>query len=562
MNAQACAPSHHDVDWHSIDWAQCQRQVKRLQARILKAQQAKKAGKVKALPWLLTHSFSAKALAVRRVTENKGKNTAGIDGQTWLTPEAKAQAIGLLQHHAYRARPLKRIYIPKAKGKRPLSIPCMIDRAMQSLHLLALQPLAEAQADPNSYGFRPERSPADAIAQCFLSLSKRTSAPWILEGDIRACFDRASHTWMLEHIPMDKVILTKWLKAGFIEGRLRYPTDAGLAQGSPISPTIMNMVLDGLETLLKSKLKYYEVDGKKQKSKLNVIRFADDFCVTGFSKDFLDKEVKPLIETFLKPRGLELSQEKTRISHINDGFDFLGQHFRKFKGKLIVQPSQKNLQAFLNKLRLCIKHHRTANQARLINALNPLILGWANYHRHIAAKKTLAKVDNHLWNWLWRWAKRRHPNKSPYWVYAKYYRPIGKRSWVFTCQDDRDLKSKRLVLRKASDTPIRRHIKIKADANPFDPAWETYFEKRLAYQMKTSLWGRKKLLNLWQKQKGHCVHCQQLISQETGWHLHHLLPKAKGGDDRSSNLNLLHPICHRQLHHHKSLVELASARGL
>lgn len=198
MNAQACAPSHTVVDWHSIDWAKCHQTVKRLQARILKAQQAGKPGKVKALQWLLTHSFSAKAL-VKRVTETKGKHSAGVDGQTWSNPKAKANAVGLLKRHGYRAKPLKRIYISKANGKRPLSLPTLFDRAMQSLHLLALQPLAEAQADKTSYGFRPERSPADAVAQCFLSLSRNSSAQWMLEGDIRACFDTASREWMLCH---------------------------------------------------------------------------------------------------------------------------------------------------------------------------------------------------------------------------------------------------------------------------------------------------------------------------------------------------------------------------
>ena len=566
MNAQACAPSHTEVDWYSIDWAKCQRQVKRLQARILKAQQAKKTGKVKALQWLLTHSFSAKALAVKRVTENKGKTTAGVDGETWATPEAKAQAIHSLKRHGYKAKPLKRIYIPKTNGKRPLSIPCMLDRAMQSLYLLALQPLAEAQADKNSYGFRPERSPADAVEQCFLSLSRKTSAQWILEGDIRACFDRASHIWIAANIPTDKVLLKKWLKAGFMEAKTLYPTDTGLAQGSPISPTIMNMVLDGLEPLLMSKFKYRELDGKKLNQKLNVIRFADDFCVTGYSKAFLENEVKPLIETFLAPRGLELSQEKTRITHINEGFDFLGQHFRKYKGKLLIQPSKKNLWSFLDKVRQCIKHHRSSSQLSLIKQLNPIISGWANYHRHIAAKKTFSKVDNFIWNWLWRWAKRRHPMKSPYWVYAKYYKPQAHRTWVFACDDDQLLangKPKRVVLRRATDTPIRRHLKIKAEANPFDPAWNVYFEKRLAYKMKSSLWGRKKLLSLWTKQTGHCPHCRQLISQETSWHVHHLLPKSQGGDDRASNLTMMHPSCHRQLHSQNlKLVELASARRL
>ena len=210
-----CAPINQQVEWHGIDWVKCYKMVKKLQVRIAKAFREGKYGKAKALQWLLTHSFSAKVLAIRRVTENKGKNTAGVDGETWSTPKAKSEAITSLKRQGYKPKPLRRIYIPKQGGKRPLSIPCMIDRAMHALYLLGLEPVSETTADKCSYGFRPERNTADAIEHCFTLLAKATSPEYVLEGDIRSCFDEISHQWMLKHIPLDReVCSTNGLRQG------------------------------------------------------------------------------------------------------------------------------------------------------------------------------------------------------------------------------------------------------------------------------------------------------------------------------------------------------------
>src|SRR5438876_473422 len=247
----AGASFHGVTDWHDIDWKSVSHHVRRLQARIVKATKEKRWGKVKALQRLLTHSFSGKALAVRRVTENQGKNTPGVDKETWNTPQKKINAVYSLRQRGYHPQPLRRIYIPKKNGKkRPLGIPVMKCRAMQALYLLALDPIAETTADPNSYGFRPGRSTADAIEACFIALCKGDRAEWILEGDIRSCFDKISHEWLLAHIPMEKTILRKWLKAGYMENRRLYPTEEGTPQGGICSPVIANMALDGLEKLL------------------------------------------------------------------------------------------------------------------------------------------------------------------------------------------------------------------------------------------------------------------------------------------------------------------------
>jgi RNA-directed DNA polymerase len=283
----AGAASHDLGDWHAIDWSTVHQNVRRLQARIVKATQAGRWGKVKALQRLLTHSFSGKALAVLRVTNNRGKRTSGVDGIIWDTPAKKATAIQTLRHRGYRPRPLRRVYIPKQNGKkRPLGIPTMDDRAMQALYLLALDPIAETTADPNSYGFRQGRSTTDASEQCFKVLARNDRAAWVLEGDIKGCFDNISHAWLLAHVPMDKAILHKWLKAGFMEQHVFNATEAGTPQGGICSPALANLALDGLE----DRLKRIKVPG----AKINVVRYADDFIVTGRSQELLETIVKPV----------------------------------------------------------------------------------------------------------------------------------------------------------------------------------------------------------------------------------------------------------------------------
>lgn len=233
----ACAPADRVLNWNSIDWNQCHENVRKLQARIVKATKEGRWGKVKSLQRLLTTSFSGKALAVKRVTSNKGRNTPGVDGEIWSSSEAKSKGMLSLRRRGYHPAPLRRIYIPKSNGKRrPLGIPTLHDRAMQALYLLALDPVSETTADPNSYGFRPRRSTADAIEQCFKALAQTNRAQWVLEGDIRGCFDNISHDWLMTNIPMDKVILRKWLNAGYMESKAWFATQEGTPQGGIITP--------------------------------------------------------------------------------------------------------------------------------------------------------------------------------------------------------------------------------------------------------------------------------------------------------------------------------------
>ena len=301
-------------DWQSVEWRSVNQNVHRLQARIVKATQAKRWNKVKALQHLLTHSLSGKLFAVKQVTENSGKRTSGVDKITWETPEKKIKAVHSLKSRGYKPLPLKRVFIPKPNGKmRPLGIPTMKDRAMQALYLLALDPIAETTADPNSYGFRKGRSTADAIEQCYIALARKDRAEWILEGDIFGCFDNISHEWLLQNVPMDTAILRKWLKAGYLDKFVFNRTEEGTPQGGIISPVLANLVLDKLETELRTRFPLKST-AKQAAQQINFVRYADDFIITGRTKELLETEVKPLVEE-LSQRARLGTIERENQSH-------------------------------------------------------------------------------------------------------------------------------------------------------------------------------------------------------------------------------------------------------
>ncbi|RDI41146.1 group II intron reverse transcriptase/maturase [Aquicella lusitana] len=483
----AGAPSTLLFNWNTIDWKKVIAYVRRLQMRIEKAFREGKHSKAKALQWILTHSFYAKLLAVRRVVQNQGAKTPGVDNITWNTSIQKMKAAMSLKRQGYQTKPLKRIYIPKKQNGefRPLSIPAMQCRAQQALYLLSLEPIAESIADKNAYGFRPLRSAADAIAQCFIMLARKGSAQYILEGDIRSCFDSISHRWILENTPMDKLMLKKWLAAGYIEKNEFHPTELGTPQGGIISPTLLNVTLSGLENAVKS--------ATKLSDKIHISIYADDFVITGASREILENKVKPAVETFLKERGLSLSQNKTKITHINEGFDFLGMNIRKYGSKLIIKPAKSSVKRLLADIRKTIKSNATTKTEYLLNQLNPKIRGWANYYRHVCAKKAFKYIDCNIFKAIWNWAINRHPNKGRKWVRCKYFRNDKFRNWVFFTKVKRkDGVSINVDLVEMSRTPIKRHIKVKAEATPFDSSYHNYFDKRISERESVKSSSKKK----------------------------------------------------------------------
>lgn len=462
------------LNWESMNWNQIEEQVRRLQIRIAKATQSGKHRKAQSLQWLLTHSRAAKLLAVRIVTRNKGARTPGVDNVIWRTDQQKLRAALNLKRHGYRPRPLRRHYIPKANGKmRPLSIPTLHDRAMQALYALALAPIAETLADRNSYGFREGRRCADALEYLHIVLSKKGSAQWILEGDIRACFDQISHDWLLKYVPTDKQMLGQWLKAGYMEHDQLFPTPAGTPQGGIISPILANLALDGLEEAVKA--------GTRKGDKVHFVRYADDFVVTCATRELLEQKIKPAVTAFLQERGLELSEQKTVITHLQDGFDFLGHTVRKFGDKLLMRPAKSKVKALRVKISELIQSGLGSTQEQLIRKLNPLLRGWANYFRNGAAKRTFDGVDKYVFERLWRWATRRHPNKSARFKKKKYFSAAGKR-WDYSVRLPLAAgKSRVLKLYRAAQTKIERHIKVRSDANPYDETYTEYFKQRRCF---------------------------------------------------------------------------------
>lgn len=526
-----------EQQWTTIDWKKAELEVNRLQSRIAKATQEKKWNLVKRLQYLLTHSYYAKVLAVKKVTTNKGKNTAGVDGEKWSTPASKMKAVLSLSDKHYKAKPLKRVYIDKKnkKAKRPLSIPCMYDRAMQALYAMGLDPIAETTADRKSFGFRKGRSAHDACEYIFQIYSRRYSPEWVLEGDIKGCFDNISHEWLLENIPMDKSILKQFLKAGFVFKGDLFPTEDGAPQGGVISPILANMTLDGMQRAL---AEYFDVNSKgkvnaetHRHNKVNLIRYADDFIVSVNTKEKAE-EAKVVIQSFLKERGLKLSEEKTVITHIDEGFDMLGWTFRKFNGKLIIKPSKTSIKAFVASLsETILKRGKAWKQEVLIEKLNQQIRGWTNYHQSVCASEAFAYIDYILYELLWRWAKRRHPHKGRWWVSTNYWHRRGSRNWVFSTENKE--------LLRVDHIPIVRHVKVQTTVNPYLDI--EYFQDRKFKQGMRRLSGRFKLI--WKNQNGCCYHCGMPLEITEDREIYFKVPKTNGGKDEVPNMAYVHKSC-------------------
>lgn len=517
--------------WEQIDWTEIENFVSKIQTRIAKASEQRNKRLVVELQRMLRHSFYAKLLAVRKVITNKGGKTCGIDNVLWDTPAKRYKAAQELTTKNYKPMPLKRVYILKPSGKkRPLGIPTLRDRAVQCLESMALDPLIESISDLRSFGFRKSRSSADARELLFVHLSRKLSPQWVLEGDIKACFDEISHDWLLNNTPMDRQTLTKILKSGFVDKGQLFPTKSGTPQGGIISPILANHTLNGLDDMIKREFKAT----RKTKTTdyynpmVYLVRYADDFVITARTKEIAEA-VKESVKDFLAERGLQLSEEKTLITEIYKGFDFLGWNFRKYSGdKLLIKPSKQSIQKVINQFREIINKHRGVSQDVLISKLNPVITGWSNYHQGAVSRKAFEKVDHLLFQMLWKWATRRHDNKGKRWIKNKYWKVEGSKHWVFKGDVKR--------LKKMSDVKIIRHIRLKLNQNPY--IHKEYFESRKLKLEANKLTGRAK--RVWLKQDGLCPSCGTQMEDISQRKMYDIKPI---DTTKKSNLMFIHKAC-------------------
>ena len=532
--------------WTGVDWSKTEKTISNLQHRITKATESGNYRKVRNLQRLLNNSMSSRLKAVRIVAqENSGKKTPGIDGELWTTPERKLQETHKLRNRSH-TKPLKRVYISKANEKqRSLDIPCMSDRARQALWNNSLLPVVEATSDPHSYGFRPYRSCWIANKQIRTLLDKVHSPEWILDVDIEKCFDKINHNWLLENTPMETKVLKSWLKAGYLENSHLNYTDEGTPQGGIISPTLMNQTLNGLEEFLDKIFKPgygISLTGKKVRKNtcIKLVRYADDFIVTGRSKRQLER-VQLAIGEFLKLRGLKINDDKTSIRHISKGFEFLGWNFRKYNNKLLCKISKKSIQNHRKEMKYLTK---TIHQPDiLIGKLNSKIMGWENYHPCCNdIWKVWGSMNHYLYKCLMKWCLRRHSNKTRKWIYLNYWKNKGSGK-IFVV----NYKEQEFILRTYNSKQQLIRSRLSNNINVFDLNNKKMIQKKTA-TMKQNLTGNKGLL--WRIQKGICPNCKQHMnpSHPRIIHVHHVLARKHGGSDKLSNLVLLHEHCHYTIH--------------
>lgn len=540
-------PSRVDK-WTGVDWLKVEKTVANLQHRITKAAESGDYRKVRNLQRLSKNSISSRLKSVRIVAqENSGKKFPGIDGEIWTIPERKLQGAHELRNRSV-TKPLKRVFIPKVNRKqRPLEIPCISDRAQQALWDIALLPAVEATSDPNSYGFRPYRSCWTANKQIRTILDKKLSPQWILDAGIEKCFDKINNDWLLENTPMDTKVLKSWLKAGYLENSQFYDTNEGTPQGGVISPTLMNHTLNGLEKFLEKTFKFgYGIssNGKKVRKStcIKLVRYADDFIVTGRSRRQLER-VKLAIEEFLKPRGLKINDDKTSIRHVNEGFDFLGWNFRKYNNKLLCKISQKSIQKHRREIKFLIK--TTHQPDILIGKINSKIMGWENYHCCCNdIWKVWGSMNQYLYKCLMKWGLRRHSNKTRKWIYRNYWKlreSGGGKSLFFVVY----YKNQEFALRKYCSKQKLIRSRLNNKVNVFDLSNKELTRNKTA-TTEQQLTGNKRIL--WNLQKGSCPTCKQYMDPRTPIHVHHIMARKDGGSDEFKNLVLMHEHCHYTIH--------------
>lgn len=560
MNKSKARQNPPMMEWNQIPWRKLERKVFKLQKRIFRASKRGDVKAVRRLQKTLIKSWSAKCLSVRKVTQdNLGKKTAGIDGKKSLSPKQRLKLASNLKI-SHKASPTRRVWIPKPgkQEKRPLGIPTIQDRALQTLVKLALEPEWEARFEPNSYGFRPGRSCHDAIGAIYVAINHKPK--YVLDADISKCFDCINHRALLDKIntyPSLRRQIKAWLKSGVIDNHIFVKTTEGTPQGGTISPLLANIALHGMEQRIRDAIP--EKSKPFRRKKPNLIRYADDLVILHAELEIIQKGQQVLTE-WLWDMGLELKPSKTRIAHtLNDlgnekaGFNFLGFTIRQFPVgkchsgknnlgerlgfKTIIKPSQDSVNRHYRQVSKIIKTYKTAPQIGLIHKLNPLIRGWVNYYSAVVSKEVFSKLDHLVTHRLINWGRSRHPNKRINWVVRKYFKTKGNNPWSFATWEKGLANTAHLA--QYRDTPIIRHVKVKGENSPYDGNlvyWSSRMGKHPEMPTRTA-----KLLKF---QKGKCFYCGLMFRDGDRLNIDHIVPLSQGGRDSYDNLQLLHKHCH------------------
>lgn len=552
MNSESCSNGPMaSTDWNAVDWRRANAMVRNLRQRIYRATVEGDLRKVRSLQKLMLRSYANKLVSVRRVSQqNAGAKTPGVDHVLVKTPEARGQLVDALRTgRKIRALPVRRIYIPKANGKqRPLGIPTMIDRAAQAVVKNALEPEWEARFEATSYGFRPGRSAQDAIEKVFHLSHSGNSKLWVVDADIKGCFDN------IDQVPLLKMLGTfpakreiqAWLKAGYMEDGVLHATESGTPQGGVASPLLANIALHGLDEALGIR-RWTGRDGHSRiVGNRAWVRYADDFVVFCETKEDAEQVVE-ILKTWLAERGLSLAQDKTRIVHLDEGFDFLGFNVRRYRARrtsrtelvTLITPSRKTVMKVKENLKAIwlTARHRPLNKTILM--LNAVVRGWANYVRGSSCAKAFSGLDHWMYNTAMRFAARRHRNKSKKWVVARYFGEGGGYRWVF-----RD-KGTDTVLRKFSQTKVVRHVLVRGRSSPDDATLATYWDKRRKAQPSGLSIKHQRLASVrdWK-----CPVCGETLENGEPLCTYHVTPPATGRNDAAGSALLMHLFCHQQAH--------------